>query len=192
MTGTGGSGPERSGRFAGGATRHGPCMPVHPPDQAARPVIKRTARAILLDDDDQLILIKRVKPGIPPYWVTPGGGVEPYDGSVADALHREVDEELGATVRGAVPAFVDTMDHTGADGARGVKVQHFFVCRLESMDLSLRHGPEIETPNGTYDVVRVPFTPEGVTSVRLTPPSLRDYLAANIEGVRALLSPDLG
>jgi 8-oxo-dGTP pyrophosphatase MutT (NUDIX family) len=165
-------------------------MPVHPPDQAARPVIKRTARAILLDDD-QLILIKRVRPGVPAYWVTPGGGVEPDDGSVAEALHREVDEELGATVSGAVPAFVDTMDHVADDGARGVKVQHFFVCRLETMDLARRHGPEIEAPNGTYDVVRVPFTPEGVTSVRLTPPSLRAYLAANIEGVRALLSPDL-
>lgn len=74
----------------------------------------------------------------------------------------------------------------------GVKVQHFFVCRLASMDLTRRHGPEVEEPNGEYEVVRLPFTREGVTSVNVVPPSLRAYLAANIEGVRALLAPDLG
>jgi 8-oxo-dGTP pyrophosphatase MutT (NUDIX family) len=166
-------------------------MPAHDPDPAARPVTKRTARAILLDDD-QLILIKRVRPGVPTYWVTPGGGVEPEDATVTEALHREVDEEVGAKVSGPVPAFVDTVEHVGDDGTEGVKIQYFFACRLESMDLSRRHGPEIDHPNGTYDVVRVPFTPAGVTSVRLTPASLRDYLAANIEGVRALLDPDVG
>jgi 8-oxo-dGTP pyrophosphatase MutT (NUDIX family) len=172
-------------------------MPVHHPDPAvqhpdltARPVVKRTARAILLDDD-RLVLIKRTKPGREPYWITPGGGVEPADATVVDALHREVDEELGAKVSDVVPAFVDTVEHIDDDGRPGVKVQHFFVCRLESMDLGRRHGPEVDEPCGTYDVVRVPFTREGVTSVDIVPDSLRAYLAANIEGVRALLAPDL-
>ena len=45
----------------------------------------------------ELILIKRTKPGKEPYWITPGGGVEPdVDRTVVDALHREVAEELGA------------------------------------------------------------------------------------------------
>ncbi|MFF5127479.1 NUDIX domain-containing protein [Streptomyces syringium] len=177
-----------------------------------RPVVKRTARAILLDGDIgtitsrsdlQMILIKRTKPGEDPYWITPGGGVEPEDATVVAALHREVDEELGAKVFDVVPAFVDTVSHSllphGLDGmggtpiaAHGVKVQHFFVCRLASMDLSRRHGPEVDEPCGTYEVVRVPFTREGVTSVDMVPPSLRAYLEANIEGVRALLADDLG
>ncbi len=123
-----------------------------------RPVVKRTARAVLLDGDD-LILIKRTKPGVDPYWVTPGGGVEPSDTTVVDALHREVYEELGAKVTDVVPCFVDTVEHIGEDGgATGVKVQHFFVCRLESMDPALRHGPEIDEPTGEYEIVRVPFT----------------------------------
>lgn len=41
-----------------------------------RPVVKRTARAILLDGDD-LILIKRTKPGVDPYWLTPAGAWSP-------------------------------------------------------------------------------------------------------------------
>lgn len=59
------------------------------------------------------------------------------------------------------------------------------------MDLDRRHGPEVDEPNGSYEVVRIPFTREGVTSVNVVPPALRAYLAANIEGVRALLAPDL-
>ncbi|QPP07632.1 NUDIX hydrolase [Streptomyces bathyalis] len=162
-----------------------------------RPVVKRTARAILLDGDStgtlRLVLIKRTKPGRDPYWITPGGGVEPgVDETVIDALHREVDEELGAKVTDVVPAFVDTVPHTAQDGAEGVKVQHFFVCRLASMDLSRRHGPEVDEPCGLYEFVRVPFTREGIASVDVVPPALSAYLDKNIEGVLALLAPDMG
>ncbi|RLV01393.1 NUDIX hydrolase [Streptomyces griseocarneus] len=176
-----------------------------------RPVVKRTARAILLDGPTpgepdaalEMIVIKRTKPGEEPYWITPGGGMEPGDPTVVAALHREVDEELGAKVVDVVPAFVDTVSHSalphGLNGmggtpvaAHGVKVQHFFVCRLASMDLAQRHGPEVDEPRGTYEVIRIPFTRAGIASVRLVPPSLRAYLDANIEGVRALLAPDLG
>lgn len=171
-----------------------------------RSVVKRTARAILLDGDE-MILIKRTKPGREPYWITPGGGVEPTDESVVAALHREVDEELGGKIADVVPAFVDTVEHptgagghgdTGAPAAEagdvpdGVKVQHFFVCRLESMDVSRRHGPEMDEPCGEYEIVRIPFSRAGVRSVEVVPPSLQDYLAANIEGVRTLLADDLG
>ncbi|MCG0289524.1 NUDIX domain-containing protein [Streptomyces sp. PSAA01] len=172
-----------------------------------RPVVKRTARAILLEGEaaPRMILIKRTKPGQAPYWITPGGGMEPEDATVVEALHREVDEELGAKVTDVVPAFVDTVSHpdegadgaegargSGAGGAGGVKVQHFFVCRLASMDLTRRHGPEVDEPCGEYDVVSVPFTREGIASVEVVPPSLRAYLDANIEGVLALLADDLG
>lgn len=155
-------------------------------------MVKRTARAILLDGPD-LIVIKRTKPGLAPYWITPGGGVEPdVDESVVQALHREVDEELGAKVTDVVPAFVDTVPHPTAQAEDGVKVQHFFACRLDSMDPSRRHGPEVEEPCGEYEIVRLPFTREGITSVDVVPPSLRAYLEGNIEGVRALLAADLG
>ncbi|GAB2908649.1 hypothetical protein GCM10022245_50250 [Streptomyces mayteni] len=169
-------------------------------------MVKRTARAILFDDPPanagrcpqvaapSLVVIKRVRPGQEPYWITPGGGVEPEDATVVSALHREVLEELGAKVTDVVPAFVDTVRHVpepGEDTPRGLKVQHFFVCRLASMDPALRHGPEVEEPRGTYEIVRLPFTPEGLASVNLVPASLRAFLLGNIEGVRALLAPDL-
>ena len=168
---------------------------------AERPVVKRTARAILLDGDE-LMLIKRTKPDQPPYWITPGGEVEPGDESVIDALHREVAEELGAKVTDVVPAFVDTVayslkdDGEPADGLPlppdAVKVQHFFVCRLETMDPARRHGPEVDEPRGRYEIVRLPLSREGIASVDVVPPTLSAYLQRNIEGVRALLADDLG
>jgi 8-oxo-dGTP pyrophosphatase MutT (NUDIX family) len=155
-----------------------------------RPVVKRTARAIILDGN-RLVLIKRTKPGLAPYWLTPGGGVEDGDAGIIAALHREIDEELGGKIIDPVPAFVDTTEHIADDGSHGVKVQYFFVCRLESMDLSRRHGPEIEQPTGDYEVVRVPFSRMGIASVDIVPLTLRHYLDANIEGVLGLLGPDL-
>src|SRR6476620_1878881 len=91
---------QRRRRFAAAHMRHAFCMPADSPaphlhpHPHPRPVVKRTALAILLDADE-LLLIKRTKPDEPPYWITPGGGVEPEDATVVDALHREVDEELG-------------------------------------------------------------------------------------------------
>ncbi|WNI16581.1 NUDIX hydrolase [Actinacidiphila sp. ITFR-21] len=155
-----------------------------------RPVVKRTARAIIIDGD-RLVLIKRTKPGIAPYWVTPGGGVEDDDPGILAALHREIDEELGGKITDPVPAFVDTTEHVAGDGSHGVKVQFFFVCRLASMDLSRRHGPEVDQPRGDYEVVRVPFSRMGLASVDIVPLTLRHYLDANIEGVLGLLGPDL-
>jgi 8-oxo-dGTP pyrophosphatase MutT (NUDIX family) len=163
--------------------------PQHEPP-ATRPVVKRTARALLLDGGS-LILIKRTKPGLAPYWITPGGGVDPGDTTVTNALHRELDEELGAKVSDVVPAFVDTVEHIADDGSHGVKVQYFFACRLVTMDPSRRHGPEVDEPTGEYEIVPVPFTRVGLASVEIVPLTLRHYLDANIEGVLGLLGTDL-
>jgi 8-oxo-dGTP pyrophosphatase MutT (NUDIX family) len=59
---------------------------------------RRASRAILIDDLDRLVLIKRTKPGRAPYWTAPGGGIEDSDASPVAALHRELAEELGAFV----------------------------------------------------------------------------------------------
>ena len=61
-------------------------------------VTRRSARAILLDGDD-LLLIKRTRPGQEPYWVSIGGGVEPEDATLEDAVRREVLEEIGADTK---------------------------------------------------------------------------------------------
>lgn len=145
-------------------------------------VLRRNARAILLDRGE-LLLIKRTRPGRDPYWVTAGGGVEPEDASVEDALRREVFEELGGTVHDVQQVYVLTEPKEG-----GISVHHFFLASLTAMDLSARTGPEFDqAERGDYDVVRVPFTAEGIGSIHLMPPELADYLTANVEGLLSLL-----
>ncbi|SHL23328.1 NUDIX hydrolase [Actinacidiphila paucisporea] len=145
-------------------------------------IVKRNARAVLLDGDE-LVLIKRTKPGRDPYWVTVGGGVEVEDDSIESALHREIFEELGGTLEKAelVHLITDRLED-------GIGVQHIFAARLAGMDLSVRTGTEFAKPErGAYDVVRVPFTAESVSELDLMPPELAEFVAANIEAIVSVL-----
>ncbi|MDX3025958.1 NUDIX hydrolase [Streptomyces acidiscabies] len=149
-------------------------------------VVKRSARAILLDGDE-LVLIKRTRPGRDPYWVTVGGGVEAGDESVEAALHREVFEELGGTVEGAELVYLITDELDG-----GIGIQHIFAARLVSMDLAARTGSEFGKPErGGYEVVRVPFTAVAVREVNLMPPPLGEFIAANTAAIVSVLDTPL-
>lgn len=61
--------------------------------------IRRTARVLLLDDNDRLLLFADSDPGLPgsSWWITAGGGVEPGESDRAAAV-RELAEETGAMV----------------------------------------------------------------------------------------------
>ena len=145
-------------------------------------IIKRNARAILLDGD-KLVLIKRTKPGRDPYWVTVGGGVEEDDASIEAALHREVFEELGGTLDRAelVHLITDELEI-------GIGVQHIFAARLAGMDVSVRTGTEFSKPErGGYEIVRVPFMAEAVRGLDLMPPELADFVAANVDAIVSVL-----
>jgi ADP-ribose pyrophosphatase YjhB (NUDIX family) len=142
---------------------------------------RRAARAILIDDRGRLVLIKRTKPGQPPYWTAPGGGVEEADGSVEAALHRELAEELGAEASGASRVFL----HSSPSDS-GVAVQHFFVARLVAMDEARRNGPELADPaRGGYDVDRVDLLGDDLAGVDLKPGALKEFIMANREALLA-------
>ena len=142
---------------------------------------RRAARAILIDDQGRLVLIKRTKAGQPPYWTTPGGGVEDTDGSVEAALHRELAEELGAEASGVSRVFLCS---SASDS--GVAVQHFFVARLVGMDEARRSGPELTDPSrGGYDVDRVDLLGDELAGIDLKPGALKAFIMANREALLA-------
>lgn len=130
----------------------------------------------MIDEDRQLVLIKRTRPGSEPYWTAPGGGVETDDPSVELAMVRELREELGAEVSGAQQVFLVS----DPIGETGVGVQHFFVCRLEHLDPQLRSGPEFaDSSRGAYDLDRVTPAADGAIGVDLKPAALKAFIGAN-------------
>lgn len=143
---------------------------------------RQAARAILIDDDGRLLLIKRTKPGQAPYWTAPGGGVDAKDASVEAALHRELAEELGAEASGAARVFLFS-----SPSEAGVTVQHFFVARLKKLDESAaRSGPEFQDASrGGYDLNRIALTGDDLKSVDLKPDALKEFILTNREALLA-------
>ena len=142
-------------------------------------IAKRAARAILVDDEGRLILIRRTRPGQEPYWTAPGGGVEDTDPSVEAALHRELAEELGATAVGASQVFM-----CSTPGNVGVAVQYFFLARVATMDEQLRLGPEFSDPTrGGYAVERIDLVGDTPLAVDLKPAALKEFILANREAL---------
>ncbi|WP_261574810.1 NUDIX domain-containing protein [Frankia gtarii] len=138
-------------------------------------VVRRAARAILIDGNGRLVLFRRTLPKRKPYWSTPGGGVDREDGSVEAALHRELAEELGATVDRVQQVFL-----TSPPRGDGIAVSHFFVCRLVSMDLSRRTGEEFTNPaKGRYDVERIDLRGKKLNRYALQPPEAKEFILAN-------------
>jgi 8-oxo-dGTP pyrophosphatase MutT (NUDIX family) len=147
--------------------------------QLALLVGRRAARAILIDERGRLILIKRTKPGMPPYWTASGGGVEDSDPSLEAALYRELSEELGANAGDASQVFLFS-----SSSDIGVAVQHFFVARLTGMDESARSGPEFNDPSrGGYELDRVGLLSDDLVSIDLKPTALKDFILANREAL---------
>ena len=57
---------------------------------------RNAVRAILLTPDERILLLRIRLPGVSPFWIAPGGGIEPAE-TVDQALRRELREELGLT-----------------------------------------------------------------------------------------------
>jgi ADP-ribose pyrophosphatase YjhB (NUDIX family) len=148
-------------------------------EQVMAAVGRRAARAILIDDECRLVLIKRIKPGQDPYWTAPGGGVEDSDASVEAALYRELAEELGAKAMDASQVFLFS-----SPSDAGVAVQHFFVARLSSLDEAARSGSEFSDPSrGGYEVDRVDLRGDDLVSIDLKPAALKEFILANREAL---------
>lgn len=149
-------------------------------EQVTVSVGRRAARAILIDDLGQLVLIKRTKPGQAPYWTAPGGGVEDTDVSVEAALHRELAEELGAEATDVSRVWMfSSCSDTGV-----VAVQYFFVARLSSLDESARSGPEFDDPSrGGYELDRVDLRGDALAAIDLKPTKLKEFILDNREAL---------
>lgn len=95
--------------------------------------IRRAVRALVLDPADRVLLVRFEFPDVT-VWALPGGGVEPGE-SDHEALHRELDEELGLT--GAeLGAHVWTRLHVipFIDGSHDGQRDHVYLVRTPEFE----------------------------------------------------------
>lgn len=145
--------------------------------------MRPSVRGVLLDHDERLMIFRRTVPGREVYWSVPGGHVEPEDATLEHTLHRELLEELGATVSGVTPLTTVSYPWQG-----GVKTQHVYGCRLVELDPALRHGPEFDDPSrGVYEVVRLPLRESEITSRHVIPEAVAAYLSEHITALPRLI-----
>jgi 8-oxo-dGTP pyrophosphatase MutT (NUDIX family) len=79
----------------------------------------RDRAGVIVVIDGRLALIERVRtPESAPYWVVPGGGIEPGE-SPAETAIREAREELATIFGPAVPSCSPTPSRTCAHPAPG-------------------------------------------------------------------------
>ena len=142
-------------------------------------------RAVLFDGDDRIVLLRRTKPGRPPYWAAPGGRVEPADADLETALEREIREELAAEIEIAGPLFALEAPEAGVR-------QRFYRCRLTRRLDAQPTAPEYSDPaRGGYLEVSVPLKADALRVLNIVPVELKDYLLGHVErrGDSALPAP---
>lgn len=176
------------GRLAAKPTDSGWCWRVESTwvDGRLASLIERV-RAILVTDDEHLLAIKRTRPGVPAYWVLPGGQVEPDDVDLEAALHRELHEELAgeATVHSLVQVL---------DAADGSARQYVYLARIRAWQFEERTGPEFvdEDPSrGIYELEKIPLSSGELAAVGLKPEETAHLVSGAVAGSGLFVLPDL-
>ncbi|MFF2077600.1 NUDIX domain-containing protein [Kitasatospora sp. NPDC058162] len=135
--------------------------------------MQHRVRAVLLTPNDTMLLIKRIRPGIDPYWVIVGGKIEPTDASPEEALLREVREEIAGEAQ--VVSHLHTIE-TGTDH------EDFYLAAIEKWSFADRTGPEFsQEGRGEYLLEEIPLTTEALDAIDLLPQEIATVLREAIE-----------
>ncbi|MFB7122463.1 NUDIX domain-containing protein [Kitasatospora sp. NPDC056273] len=135
--------------------------------------MQHRVRAVLLTPNDTMLLIKRIRPGIAPYWVIVGGKIEPTDAGPEEALLREVREEIAGEAE-----IVGLLHTIQTDDER----QDFYLATVDKWSFEDRTGPEFsQEGRGEYLLEEIPLTTEALDAVNLLPQDFATVLRGAVE-----------
>lgn len=130
--------------------------------------------AFIFSADNKLLLGKSIDGGVyPDSWIVPGGGVEP-DETMADAIKREILEETGIDISGAVIEEMNgvlsgesekVLRDTNERALVEMKFYNFKVTLLKkSTDIILAHDDDFVQSKW--------FTANELKKIKLSPPTM--------------------
>jgi 8-oxo-dGTP pyrophosphatase MutT (NUDIX family) len=96
---------------------------------AAAPVERSAARVLVLDPDDRVLLLRLHPAAGEPYWITPGGGLEPGE-SHEQAARRELVEETGLRPDALHGPVHDEVADFEFEGVAYRQANRFFAARV--------------------------------------------------------------
>ncbi|MEU1283797.1 NUDIX domain-containing protein [Kitasatospora sp. NPDC005856] len=134
--------------------------------------MQHRVRAVLLTPNNTTLLIKRIRPGIDPYWVIVGGKIESTDASPEEALLREVREEIAGEAE--IVSLLHTIE---TDDER----QDFYLATIEKWSFEDRTGPEFsQEGRGEYVLEEIPLTAESLDAINLLPQEIGAVLREEV------------
>lgn len=136
--------------------------------------MKERVRAVLVTPNGTTLVIKRVRPGVDPYWVIVGGGVEESDATREDALLREIREEVAGDAE--IVRLLHEMENTKGEN------EFFYLARVNTWDFENRTGPEFaRTDRGEYILEEVPLTTKAIADLNLLPAEISTVLCQALD-----------
>jgi 8-oxo-dGTP pyrophosphatase MutT (NUDIX family) len=105
--------------------------------------LRRTARVLVTDSQEQCLLFRFAHPGWQPFWLTPGGECEP-DETYGAAAQRELFEETGIEAKPDQLSWQFEYDYTTPDGVDAHAVEHWFRHRASCQIIDTTYHTELE------------------------------------------------
>ncbi len=93
--------------------------------------------AVIIDDQERVLLTRRSIPPFKDMWVMPGGQIDLGE-PIITALKREVDEEVGLQIE--VGSLIDVFEHLTPGEENCHYIILFYRCR--PVDFELAHNPQ--------------------------------------------------